>query len=87
MNDFVPHLMRAATLLTAAGLSTALVTQPAHAQRVVRKIGNMCPLGYVDTFNGKCSTFGLVNYTLQPTNGQACRSGWMNVGGGYCRKK
>jgi len=24
---------------------------------------------------------------VQPTNGEACPSGWMNVGGGYCRRK
>lgn len=60
---------------------------PALAQRVVPKIGSICPLGYVDTFNGKCSTLGLMTYTVQPTNGQACLEGWMNVGGGYCRKK
>ena len=60
---------------------------PAKAQRVVPKISFMCPLGYVDTFNGKCSTFGLMKYTVRPTYGQACLGGWMNVGGGYCRKK
>ncbi len=61
--------------------------RPAMAQRVVPKLGTICPMGYVDTLNGKCSTLGLMNYTVQPTNGQACPSGWMNVGGGYCRKK
>ena len=60
---------------------------PAKAQRVVPKIGSICPMGYVDTLNGKCSTLGLMRYTVQPTNGQPCPSGWMNVGGGYCRKK
>ena len=87
MRFLIPHLMRAATLLSVAGLSTALVSQPAQAQRVVPKLGTICPLGYVDTLNGKCSTMGLANYTLQPTNGKACSSGWMNVGGGYCRQK
>ena len=87
MRSLIPQLLRAATVLTAAGLSTILVSQPAHAQRVVPKIGNICPLGYVDTLNGKCTTFGLANYTVQPTNGEACPSGWMNVGGGYCRTK
>ena len=67
------------------GLSLG-ISAPAQAQRVVPKIGNICPLGYVDTFNGKCSTLGLMSYTLQPTNGQACPSGWMSVGGGYCRQ-
>lgn len=64
-----------------------LEPQPAQAQRVVRKIGAICPLGYVDMLNGKCSTLGLMRYTVQPTNGQACPEGWMNVGGGYCRRK
>jgi hypothetical protein len=44
-------------------------------------------MGYVDTLNGKCSTLGLMRYTVQPTGGQPCQEGWMNVGGGYCRKK
>jgi hypothetical protein len=61
--------------------------QPALAQRVVPKIGSICPLGYVDLFNGTCSTLGLMSYTLMPTDGEACLEGWMNVGGGYCRRK
>lgn len=77
---------RIAIPLAATSACLALAT-PALAQRVVPKIGTICPLGYVDTFNGKCSTLGLMNYTVQPTKGQACPSGWMNVGGGYCRKK
>jgi len=74
-----------AGLVSAA--SALLEPQPAMAQRVVNRIGNICPLGYVDTLNGKCSTLGLMRYTVQPTNGQPCPEGWMNVGGGYCRKK
>ncbi len=85
----VPH-RRAFGVLTAAvtavGLLLALA-EPAAAQREVKKIGSICPLGYVDLLNGKCSTLGLMNYTVQPTKGQACPSGWMNVGGGYCRRK
>ncbi|CAK6695579.1 MULTISPECIES: hypothetical protein [unclassified Synechococcus] len=70
------------------GLSAlALLALPAQAQRVVPKIGSICPMGYVDTLNGKCSTLGLMNYTVRPTNGEACPEGWMNVGGSYCRKK
>ncbi|MFM7314882.1 MAG: hypothetical protein ACKO0M_17265 [Cyanobium sp.] len=75
----------AAALLGTAGL--VALSAPALAQRVVPKLGNICPLGYVDTLNGKCSTLGLMRYTVQPTNGQPCLEGWMNVGGGYCRKK
>ena len=76
-----------ALALTSTALAATLVGQPAQAQRVVPKIGTICPLGYVDTLNGKCSTLGLAYYTVRPTNGQACLSGWMNVGGGYCKKK
>ena len=73
----------AATAILCVGLDP----QPALAQRVVRKIGSICPMGYVDMLNGNCSTLGLMRYTVEPTNGQACPEGWMNVGGGYCRKK
>ena len=71
----------------AAFAATGMGASPALAQRVVPKLGTICPMGYVDTLNGKCSTLGLMRYTVQPTNGQPCPSGWMNVGGGYCRKK
>lgn len=82
------HLSTWGAVGVVAGLAFLIAEpQPARAQRVVPKIGSICPLGYVDTFNGKCSTFGLMRYTVQPTNGQACPEGWMNVGGGYCRKK
>jgi hypothetical protein len=74
-------------LTAIAVLSVVLDPQPALAQRVVRKISSICPMGYLDILNGNCSTLGLVSYTLQPTNGQTCLEGWMNVGGGYCRKK
>ena len=68
-------------------LIAAGAVKPALAQRVVPKIGTICPLGYVDTLNGRCSTLGLMRYTVQPTNGRPCPEGWMNVGGGYCRRK
>jgi hypothetical protein len=75
--------------LAGGGLAALVLAsaQPALAQRVVPKISWMCPLGYVDLFNGKCSTLGLMSYTVRPTNGKPCPEGWMNVGGGYCRKK
>ena len=56
------------------------------AQRVVPKRQAVCPVGYVDTAKGTCSTLGLQSYTLRPLEGNACPDGWMNVGGGYCRK-
>ncbi len=65
----------------------AATAPAAQAQRQFSKIGDICPMGYVDMLNGKCSTLGLMTYTVQPTNGKACAEGWMNVGGGYCRKK
>ncbi len=74
--------------LVTLGLGLAWCYGPAaHAQREVPKIGSICPMGYVDMLNGKCSTLGLMRYTVQPTAGQPCPAGWMNVGGGYCRKK
>lgn len=92
MPSLIKQRLQAATAFSAlalasTALATTLVGQPAQAQRVVPKIGTICPLGYVDTLNGKCSTLGLAYYTVRPTNGQACLSGWMNVGGGYCKKK
>ena len=80
-----PFILVILLLLALAGLTTG--GAPVRAQRVVSKISWMCPLGYVDTFNGKCSTLGLMQYTVQPTHGKACPEGWMNVGGGYCRRK
>ena len=77
----------ASVVLTMASALLWLDPPAAHAQRVVRKIGDLCPMGYVDMLNGNCSTLGLMRYTVQPTNGQPCPSGWMNVGGGYCRRK
>ncbi len=82
-----PRLWQLALGSAAALGLAAAASPPAWAQRVVSKIGDICPLGYVDLLNGKCSTLGLMSYTVQPTNGQACPSGWMNVGGGYCRRK
>ena len=75
------------TLVLASTLGCVAVLPPAQAQRVVPKLQVMCPMGYVDTFNGKCSTLGLMTYRVTPTQGKACLEGWMNVGGGYCRKK
>ncbi len=75
-----------ALLLSTAAL-VGLAAPPAWAQREVPKLGNICPLGYVDMLNGRCSTLGLMRYTVQPTHGLPCPEGWMNVGGRYCRQK
>ena len=79
--------LRAGLLAGLALAALGTLQAPAQAQRVVPKLGTLCPLGYVDTLNGKCSTLGLMTYTVKPTNGQACPEGWMNVGGGYCRER
>lgn len=78
-----------ARLLPLAGLVTLAALNPRAtlAQRVVPKLDVMCPLGYVDLFNGKCSTLGMMTYTVKPTDGKPCPEGWMNVGGKYCRRK
>jgi hypothetical protein len=77
------NLMGAA-LVTAAvmGIGT---TAPARAQESVPKLGVICPLGYVDTFNGRCSSLGM-KYTVFPKGNADCPKGSMDVGGGYCRK-
>ena len=46
---------------------------------------DQCPMKYVNTLGTTCVS--PINYEMQPTNGEACESGWMNVGAGYCRKK
>jgi len=81
-------MKRVLTVATAAlCLGGSAGWEPSHAQRVVPKIGLICPMGYVDTLNGNCSTLGLAYYTVQPTDGKACPEGWFNVGGGYCKKR
>ncbi|MCT0219698.1 hypothetical protein KQ304_11965 [Synechococcus sp. CS-1329] len=74
-------------LSLAVPLAVAGLGAPVQAQKVVPKLRDMCPLGYVDLFNGQCSTLGATTYAVTPTSGEACPSGWMNVGGGYCRRK
>lgn len=74
-------------LMATSSLVVVALAPGAQAQRVVPKLQALCPLGYVDSFNGKCSTLGLMTYTVTPTRGKACAEGWMNVGGGYCRRK
>ena len=49
-------------LLLASSVAAVALVPPAQAQRVVPKLQVVCPMGYVDTFNGKCSTLGLMTY-------------------------
>lgn len=74
-------------LLLPLPLSGMGLASPAQAQQVIPKIESMCPLGYVDLFNGFCSTLGEPSPTLARRGSEGCPSGWANVGGGYCRRK
>ncbi len=74
--------------LFALGVLMSLVAPTdAFAQKRIPKAQghNQCPLGYVNTLGTTCVS--PINYQMRPTNGEACDSGWMNVGAGYCRKK
>ena len=85
MSAFVPLAMK---LLAAALFVSALaVPSSALAQKKIPKAQghNQCPLGYVNTLGTTCVS--PIYYEMKPTNGEACPSGWMNVGAGYCRKK
>ena len=46
---------------------------------------NQCPLGYVNPLGTTCVS--PIAYEVQPSEGDACPSGWMNIGAGYCRRK
>ena len=75
-------------LLAAALFVSALaVHSSALAQKKIPKAQghNQCPLGCVNTLGTTCVS--PIYYEMKPTNGEACPSGWMNVGAGYCRKK
>ena len=74
-------------LLAIASVVALSTPGVALAQKSIPKAEghNQCPLGYVNTLGTKCVS--PVYYEMMPTNGEACPSGWMNVGAGYCRKK
>jgi len=67
----------------------ALLVAPsaALAQKKIPKAQghSQCPLGYVNTLGTNCVS--PIYYQVAPTNGEACKEGWMNIGAGYCRKK
>jgi hypothetical protein len=82
--------VRIFSIALAAGLGVApplLSSQPAAAQTRIPKLPGYddCPLGYVNDLKQHCVS--PINYHVQPTNGQPCPSGWMNIGAGYCKKK
>ncbi|MEY4359574.1 MAG: hypothetical protein RLZZ631_1060 [Cyanobacteriota bacterium] len=79
------------SLRVAAGLALAgaslLSSSPVLAQNRIPKLPgyDQCPLGYVNDLKQSC--YSPIYYQVQPTNGEACPSGWMNIGAGYCKKK
>ena len=83
VNNMVQRLLMA--LLIPAALVAA--APRGQAQRVVKRIANECPMGYIDMGNGKCSALGLMTYTLRPAMDKPCPSGWLSIGGGYCRRE
>ena len=81
-------MLRNRTLATGAlFVVIGLLVDQAHAQNRIPKLPghDQCPLGYVNDLKQTC--YSPIYYQVQPTNGQACPSGWMNIGAGYCKKK
>ena len=73
-------------LLTTTALVIASAA-PALAQKEIPKaVGHdQCPLGYVNTLGTTCVS--PIYYEVAPTNGEACKAGWMNIGMDYFKKK
>mgnify|MGYP004189289671 FL=1 len=80
-----PRLMMRPSLLVLLALLVA--PSVALAQKKIPKAQghDQCPLGYVNTLGTSCVS--PIYYQVAPTNGEACKEGWMNIGAGYCRKK
>ena len=60
---------------------------PSAAQRVVPRLIEDCPIGYADTRNGSCCSFGRRVEQLKPRQGRDCPAQWINVGGDYCLRE
>ena len=91
-NNVIAKLLRANSTrmvrLFALGVLLSLMAPTdAFAQKKIPKAKghNQCPLGYVNTLGTTCVS--PIYYEMRATNGEACDSGWMNVGAGYCKKK
>ena len=67
-------------LADALFVSALAVPSSVLAQKKIPKAQghNQCPLGYVNTLGTTCVS--PIFYEMKPTNGEACPSGWMNVG-------
>ncbi len=73
-------------LLTAALLLASTATAALAQKEIPKAEGHdQCPLGYVNTLGTTCVS--PIYYEVAPTNGEACKEGWMNIGAGYCKKK
>ena len=73
-------------LLTAALLLASTATDALAQKEIPKAEGHdQCPLGYVNTLGTTCVS--PIYYEVAPTNGEACKEGWMNIGAGYCKKK
>ena len=73
--------------LLLALMPLVLAPSAAFAQKEIPKAAgfDQCPAGYVNTLGTTCVS--PVYYEVAPTNGEACKAGWMNIGAGYCKKK
>ena len=67
-------------LVTVAAL-LLLEPVPATAQRVVPRLIEGCPIGYADTRNGRCCSFGRRVVRLQPRQGRDCPAHSFNLVG------
>ena len=74
-------------VFTAVVLASSSIAAPAFAQKEIPKAPghDQCPLGYVNTLGTTCVS--PIFYEVAPTDGEACKEGWMNIGAGYCKKK
>ena len=81
------HWFMNRALLVILPLVAATAAPAAIAQREIPKAPGheQCPLGYVNTLGTTCVS--PIYYEVAPTYGKACKSGWMNIGAGYCKKK
>ena len=81
------NLTRMVRLFALGVLLSLMAPTDAFAQKKIPKAKghNQCPLGYVNTLGTTCVS--PIYYEMRATNGEACDSGWMNVGAGYCKKK
>ncbi len=81
------HLFMKKALFVLLPLIATTASPTAMAQKEIPKAPghDQCPLGYVNTLGTTCVS--PIYYEVAPTYGKACKSGWMNIGAGYCKKK